>query len=206
MSSLKNILHLICWSPWISYMFNCIQAFTGLLLSLTIVINSAKEPKGNFTGQSIHRWFANNTMLTGNMTLVLHHCCSKACNIIIHGCLIEGQLYTHPLNLPYVHASNFKARLCNLFQLTWMQDTPFMDLCKQAVNMDMAHAKAFKHQRLNQSLQELLRDKAHHWQDYSSLCKLIQDQKASMASTPRTSLCQIFILCMEIHYWCSKGW
>ena len=45
----------------------------GTLLSPTSIIDSSLEPNGNFTGQSIHRWFDDNTMLTGNVTLVLHH-------------------------------------------------------------------------------------------------------------------------------------
>ena len=45
----------------------------GTLLSLTSIITSAHDLNTNFTGQSIHRWFDNDTMLTGNIMLVSHH-------------------------------------------------------------------------------------------------------------------------------------
>ena len=48
-------------------------SITGTLLSPISIIDSSHEPNGNFTGQSIHRWFDDNTMLTGNVTLVSHH-------------------------------------------------------------------------------------------------------------------------------------
>ena len=92
-------------------------SITGTLLSPTSIINSSHEPNGNFTGQSIHRWFDNYTMLTGNVTLVLHHQCSKAQNIVVHGCLFGGQLYTHPLIIPDQHPNNPNATMHNLFQL-----------------------------------------------------------------------------------------
>ena len=49
-------------------------SITMTLLSPTSVIDSAREPNGTFTGQSIHRWFDKDTMLFGNMMLVSHHC------------------------------------------------------------------------------------------------------------------------------------
>ena len=39
-------------------------SITGTLLSPTSVIDSAKDSNSNFTGQSIHRWFENDTMLS----------------------------------------------------------------------------------------------------------------------------------------------
>ena len=69
-------------------------SITGTLLSPTSVIDSALEPNRNFAGQSIHRWFVNDSLLTGNMTLVCHHRRSKARNIVIHGRLLGGQLCT----------------------------------------------------------------------------------------------------------------
>ena len=49
-------------------------SIAGTLLSPTSVIDLAQESNGNFSGQSIHRWFDTDTMLLGNMTLVSHHC------------------------------------------------------------------------------------------------------------------------------------
>ena len=77
-------------------------SITGTLLSPTSIIGSAKDPNENFTGQSIQRWFNNDTTLTGNMMLISHHCLSKSYNIVIHGCLFGGQLYMHHLLLPAV--------------------------------------------------------------------------------------------------------
>ena len=125
-------------------------SITGTLLSPTSVIDSAKEPNGNFTGQSIHRWFENDTMLSGNMTLISHHCRSKARNVVIHGRLFGGELYTHPLILPDVPSGDPKATVHNSFQLARTEDKSFINSCKHAVEMEIAYAKAFKHQQLNQ--------------------------------------------------------
>ena len=126
-------------------------SITGTFLSPTSVIN-ARELNGNFTGQSIHRWFDNNTMLSRKRTLVSHHCWLKAQNTVIHGCPFGGQLYTHPLIVPNIHPNDHRATLCNSFQLARTQDKSFIDSCKQAVETEIVHAKAFKHKQLNQSL------------------------------------------------------
>ena len=127
-------------------------SITGTLLSPTSIIDSSHEPNGNFTGQSIHRWFDDDTMLPGNVTLVSHHRCSKAQNIVLHGCLFGGQLYTHPLIIPNLHPTDPNATIRNSFQLARAQDKLFIESCKQAVDIEIAHVKALKHQQLNQSL------------------------------------------------------
>ena len=104
-------------------------------------------------------------MLTRNVTLVLHHQQSKARNIVIHSCLFGGQLYTYPLIIPDVHQSNPNATFQTLFQLAGAQDKSFIDSCKHAVNVEIAHVKALKHQQLNQ----LLHDVPHMFRGVSIL-------------------------------------
>ena len=130
-------------------------SITGTLLSPTSVIDSTREPNSNFTGQSIHRWFEHDDMLSGNMTLISHHRISKSRNIVIHGRLFGGQLYTHPLILPDISPDDPKATVRNSFQLARTQDKSFIDSCKHAVEMEIAYAKAYKHQQLNDTLRNV---------------------------------------------------
>ena len=91
-------------------------------------------------------------MLTRNITLVSHHCCSKARNIVIYGRLFGSQLYTQTLIIPDLHPTNPSATIGNSFQLAWAQDKSFTESCRQAVDIEIAHVKALKHQQLNQLL------------------------------------------------------
>ena len=83
-------------------------SITGtLLVSPTSIINSANEPNGNFTGQSIHRWFDSDTMLTGNITLVLHQ------NASLASLTIKSVEYCHPwlpLQWSVIHTSSHNSR------------------------------------------------------------------------------------------------
>ena len=128
-------------------------SINGMLLSPPSVIDSAREPNGNFTGQLMHRWFEED--VSGNMTLILHHRISKSRNIVINGRLFGGQLYTHLLVLHDISPDNPKATVHNSFQLARTQDKSFIDLCKHAVEMEIAYAKAYKHRQLNETLRNV---------------------------------------------------
>ena len=127
----------------------------GTLLSPTSLIESARESNRNFTGQTIHRWFSKSSLLTGSMSIICHHRRSKARNIVIHGRLLGGQLYTHPLILPDVDADSPRATFRNSFNLARTKDTSFVDVCKHAVNAEIAIIKAAKHRELNDALRAM---------------------------------------------------
>ena len=130
-------------------------SINGTLLSPTSVIESSRESNRNFTGQTIHRWFTGDTLLTGNVTLICHHRRSTAKDIIIHGRLFGGQLYTHPLILPDVDAADPTATLRNSFHRARTQDTSFIDVCKRVVNAKIANIQARKHHELNQTIRDV---------------------------------------------------
>ena len=94
-------------------------------------------------------------MLTGNVTLIPHHQRSKVQNIVVHGHLFGGQLYTHPLIIPDLHPNDPNATMQKLFQLARAQDKSFINSCKHAVDVEIAHVKALKHQQLNQLLRNI---------------------------------------------------
>ena len=121
---------------------------TDTLLSPTSLAQSATEPKGSYSGEAIYRWFADETMLTGNMTLIVHHRRSKARNIIVHGRLFGGQLYTHPLILPDVNPNHVNATTHNSFELARTKDSQFIGACKHALDIEIAAVSYQKHKEL----------------------------------------------------------
>ena len=91
-------------------------------------------------------------MLTGNITFITDHRFTKAKNIAVHGRLIGGQLYTHPLILPDVDSKEPHATYRNLFQLAKTKDQSFISLCEQAGDIEISTVKASKHRQLNRVL------------------------------------------------------
>ena len=128
-------------------------SINGTLLSPTGIIESSREPNRNYTGQTIHRWFTEDNLLTGNMTLICHHRKSKQRNIVIHGRLLGGQPYTHPLILPDLPASNPKASDKNSFELARLSKA-FVEECQLRFNTELTHAKARKRMELNNAIRD----------------------------------------------------
>ena len=120
-------------------------SITGTLLSPTSLAKASGEPKGSYAGENIYRWFSDDDMLTGNMTLITHHRRSKLKNIVVHGRLVGGQLYTHPLILPDMDPSEPHATFRNSFKLARSKDQSFIDLCKSVSDMHISAIRKRKH-------------------------------------------------------------
>ena len=124
---------------------------TGTLISPTSILKSCRGSSQFFSGQTIHRWFSDEDrdLLTGNMSVVCHHKLTKSKNIVMHGRLIAGQLYTHPLILPDVQETNLIATAKNCLNLARKCDTSFADVCANAVKTEINLFKLRKHKQLN---------------------------------------------------------
>ena len=89
------------------------------------------------------------------MSVMCHHRWLKAQSVVIYGQLLGGQPCTHPLILPDVNADSPTATFCDSFNLAGTKDTSFIDVCKHAVNAEIAVLEAEKHQELNNTLQAM---------------------------------------------------
>ena len=75
--------------------------------------------------------------------------------MVTHGQLLGGQLHTHPLILPDAAADNPPAAFQKSFNLARTEDASFVNVCKHAVNAEIAVIKAEKHQELNDALRTM---------------------------------------------------
>ena len=63
----------------------------------SILLNSDDSETG-YSGQTIAKHFTEN-LSTGNFTLICHHKLRRRQDILLHGVIVAGQCYTHPLRL-----------------------------------------------------------------------------------------------------------
>ena len=77
--------------------FLYIDCFYSPRLSSTLISENSfyQERISNYTGQSITKY-----LVTNSMTLTCFHKKNRNRNITVHGTIIDGQCYTHPLILP----------------------------------------------------------------------------------------------------------
>ena len=71
------------------------------LISENDLYGPTKAIQKDFSGQSIHKIFLDKeSRLTGNLTIICHHRRSTARNIVLHGAILNGQCYSHPILIP----------------------------------------------------------------------------------------------------------
>ena len=75
---------------------------TSTLVSENDILKSSIDRRHmkDYQGQSLHKLFDDETKRTGTMLLISKHKRNKQKNVVVHGVLMGGQCYTHPLIPP----------------------------------------------------------------------------------------------------------
>ena len=135
---------------------------TGTLLSPEDVIKTTPEPASAYRGQVLYKWYPDDDdgqLSFGNMTLVCYHKRVAAKDIVLHGRIIGGQTFTHPLILPDHPASSLYASVTQSIQEAKKSDKSFATTCINAVCSELHHAKL----RTRHELGNAIRDAPHQF-------------------------------------------
>jgi len=72
---------------------------SSTLLSENYILLTSEDSETGYSGQTIDKSFTKNRS-TGNFSLIYHHKLRRRQDILLHGIIVAGQCYTHPLRLP----------------------------------------------------------------------------------------------------------
>ena len=133
---------------------------TSTLVSEKSILYSTNFPVKEYGGQWIRKFFTSDDCETGNITVLCQHKICPSKNIVVHGVLLLGQCYSHPLILPdpdtnLVAPSGPKA--LNPLQSAKLSDPLFADSCKASVKTNIASHKQNLHALLTDNLKALPR-------------------------------------------------
>ena len=82
----------------------------------------------NFSGQTLQKFFIEGHE-TGNFTILCRHKIRRRQDILVHGVIISGQCYTHPLLLPDLPIDHHMANIYNSSALAIATDPVFAREC-----------------------------------------------------------------------------
>ena len=103
------------------------------LISENDLYGPTRAIQKDFSGQSIHKIFLDKeSRLTGNLTIICHHRRSTARNIVLHGAIINGQCYSHPILIPDLNEDSPYANCATSYNFAMKTDQEFQQACDDA--------------------------------------------------------------------------
>ena len=147
--------------------FILVDCYYSPRLSSTLVSENSfyQERISNYSGQSITKYFDNNSM-----TLTCYHKQCSRKNVTVHGVIIDGQCYTHPLILPDLD-----------------QESPYAN-CATSSAFALKADEAFRHECELAALDIASRFRNDLWKEISAIDVHIDEAKATFKSVIETAV------------------
>ena len=131
---------------------------TSTLVSEQCILKSSKFPIKEYGGQWIRKFYHSDDCETGNITVLCQHKISPSKNIVVHGVLLLGQCFSHPLIMPDSDTScttTADPKALNSLQIAKHSDPEFAKACSDGVIANIEWYKNNVHELLTNNLKSV---------------------------------------------------